>query len=313
MSVFSGILGHEPALNLLERGLTHPAPAYLFYGPSGLGKRFVAEQFVHALLGLEKGSSLSAHPDFILLEREAEARDITVEQVRHFLARLHLTSAHGGRIVALIDHAERLSDEAANALLKDVEEPPAAVHVILSSSSFEALPATLRSRMAPIRFERVARGPLVAWLKERGASADQAELVARLSRGAPGKALEMLGDPDSLIHHEQDMAALCKTLTKGSLAQALSAIEAATKSIEAEDDTVAAWQTFLARLTQHMGATFLDDPLASSRVALGLCLASRLVGSGASPRLALEWSAVSPYLMRDKRLPTMLQPFTLFT
>jgi hypothetical protein len=122
----------------------------------------------------------------------------------------------------------------------------------------------------------------------------------------------MLRDPDSLIRQEQDMAAVCSTLTKGSLAQALSAIEGATKTIEAEEDTVAAWQAFLARLTQHMGTAFLDDPLASSRVALGLCLASRLVGSGASPRLALEWAAVSPYISGDKRLPNMLIPFTLF-
>ena len=150
--LFADLTGHETILKILTRAKTKPATAYLFSGPSGVKKKIVAERFAKLLLQQELTVPLDAHPDFIRVEREADAKEISVKQARELLERVHLTSARGGFRVALIPQADRLNEEAANALLKAVEEPPASVVYIFVTELPNRLPATLRSRLVTIPF-----------------------------------------------------------------------------------------------------------------------------------------------------------------
>jgi DNA polymerase III delta prime subunit len=81
------------------------------------------------------------HPDFVRIRREEGAREIVVKQARELLARMQLTSAYGGYKVALIEEADRLNEEAANALLKAVEEPSAHTIYIFLAEQPDRLPA----------------------------------------------------------------------------------------------------------------------------------------------------------------------------
>jgi DNA polymerase-3 subunit delta' len=119
------------------------------------------------LLGSDSASfhEINSHPDFIRITREEGAREIVVKQARELLTRMQLTSARGGYKVALIEEADRLNEEAANALLKAVEEPsPNTVYLFLAEQP-DRLPATLRSRLVKMEFGRVPTKTIEGWLR----------------------------------------------------------------------------------------------------------------------------------------------------
>ncbi len=177
MSIFDGIIDHDTIARVLEKALDKPAHGYLFCGPRGVGKTTVAERLAVGLLEdhatpntqyvTQDGqhvSLLASHPDFVRLGREEGAREIVVKQVRELIARMQLTSARGGYKIALIEQADRLNEEAANALLKAVEEPsPKTVYIFIAEQP-DRLPATLRSRLVKIEFGRVATKEIETWL-----------------------------------------------------------------------------------------------------------------------------------------------------
>ena len=137
-SPFSTIIGHERATSYLEKILANKkmAHAYLFEGISGLGKRTVAEIFAAGILGGD-ADKLRLHPDFIFLELGINEKtgkvkkNIGIEEVREVIRRLSFTPMQSSFKVAIIDNAETLSIEAANALLKTLEEPSGRACIIL--------------------------------------------------------------------------------------------------------------------------------------------------------------------------------------
>jgi DNA polymerase III delta prime subunit len=124
---FVPVVGHVQICELLRRVLSHPGNAYLFFGPAQIGKQFVAERFAAALLDHPFDRALESHPDFIRVRREAEAKEIVIKQARELIQRVSFSASRGGRTVVLIEEADFLNEEAANALLKIVEEP--SVHI----------------------------------------------------------------------------------------------------------------------------------------------------------------------------------------
>jgi DNA polymerase III subunit delta' len=137
----------------------------------------------------------SQHPDFIEVHPIEDSKLIRVEQVRELSEQLVLTSHGGGATVALISPADSMNANAANALLKSLEEPRAAVTLILVSATPSRLPATILSRCLRLRIAAPARVVSVAWL-ERHKGPGPWSTVLDVLRDAPFEALQ--ADPAEL-------------------------------------------------------------------------------------------------------------------
>jgi DNA polymerase III subunit delta' len=191
METFSGILGNEAALRLLERALKsrEVAHAYLFYGPPGVGKRTVARRFGAALVacgdaGAEDRARRGLHPD--LSEIEPEGTFTTIGQVREVVRLAASRPFEGARRVFVLE-ADTLNVQAANALLKTLEEPEGeAVFVLLAASRENVLP-TILSRAQAVRFNPVPTNAVARFLQERGV--EEPGLAAALGRGSVGLSL----------------------------------------------------------------------------------------------------------------------------
>jgi DNA polymerase-3 subunit delta' len=143
-------------LHFLQRGMANPAPVYLFIGGGHVGKATAAQWFATGLLCLGENrpcnecsgcrqANNGVHPDYYSVDVAEDKRDISVEQVHELQQWLSQTSLLGGRRVAVIQAADRMSLPAANATLKLLEESSASAIVILVAESVEALLATVVS------------------------------------------------------------------------------------------------------------------------------------------------------------------------
>lgn len=158
-AVWEEILGHPAAVKRLRRMLqTDRLPhALLFAGPSGIGKRIVAEVFAAEILQTET-SLLEAHPDFFTVS--PDGAQIRIGQIREIQRLVGLAPVRGVHRICIIEPADRMEPPAANSLLKILEEPPEGLVFILITAFPHALLSTLRSRSAMVRFLQPAPGVL---------------------------------------------------------------------------------------------------------------------------------------------------------
>jgi replication-associated recombination protein RarA len=321
LPLFDDLVGHEQIRDVLSRVIARPGQAYLFHGPRGVGKRMLAERFAAALLfSVEEQSKLDrthladrlqSHPDFLLFKREDGAKEFTVRQARELLQRVSLSSARGGKIVVLIEAADTLNEEAANALLKTVEEPSPALVFLFLAERPDRLPATLRSRLAPLAFLRVPRTQIADWLKTTHGVADP-EPLAEAARGCPGKALEYLNDLSGWRTFKERTNALTEPLIHGDQGARLATIERFVNEAERSENTTEAWYELLEHSGRAIQKEWLSHPLETVRMARGLIHASKLVGGSLSPRFALEWNGTLP-LVPKHFIPRSLDPSSLFS
>jgi DNA polymerase III subunit delta' len=190
--VFGGILGNAASLRLLEGALVgEPAHAYLFYGPAGVGKRTAARRFGAALVAEGDANAKDRalrglHPD--LSEVEPEGRFTTIGQAREVVRRASSRPFEGGRRVFVL-RADTLNVQAANALLKTLEEPEGGAVFILLATSLEGVLPTVASRTQAVRFDPVPVDEVVSLLIDRGHAQGKARLAGTLGRGSVGLAL----------------------------------------------------------------------------------------------------------------------------
>ncbi len=195
MSVFADVPEQPEAKRLLGGALQEGAAhAYLLHGPAGVGKRTAARALAGALLGDPRRVDAGTHPDLRVIEALGEM--IRIDEIRALHHDLHMRPFEADRRVYLIFDADRMNDEAAAALLKDLEEPPAYATIVLVADELGSLPETIRSRCQLVPFRRLSRKAVEEWLAAQAPDLDaaQAALLARVAGGRLDRAARLLDD-----------------------------------------------------------------------------------------------------------------------
>jgi DNA polymerase III subunit delta' len=178
-----------------------PAHAYLFYGPPGVGKRAAALAFAAELIGDGARVGRRAHPDVYILEPVGD--QIRIDDVRELRRDLHMRPFEADRRVYLVHAAETMNEDAADALLKDLEEPPSYAVIVLVADDLGPLPETIRSRCQLVPFTRLSERAVSEEIAARAPALrpDEAASLARLAGGRLDRAARLL-DPKSAKRRE---------------------------------------------------------------------------------------------------------------
>jgi len=216
--------------------------AILFSGPGGVGKTTLALDLASGLLcigssgadrpcGSCRGCRMVVsgnHPDLHRLAPSGAGGQIRIGRredaepgtVRRLTADLALLPVEGGARVAIIEHADRLNEDAQTALLKTLEEPPGGVTIVLCADEEERLLDTVRSRCARVRLGLVGPRDIEALLGDRGvADPPTAARLARMAGGRPGLALAYASAPEAVVARGEIARSLLDLLDAGRAAR----------------------------------------------------------------------------------------------
>ena len=221
--LFRDIIGHKAVVRFLEASLDYQtvSHAYLFIGPRGAGKTAVLTRFLSGLIGGARADldAFLTYPDFTLVRRGTDEKtgklkkNITVEQIREMRSRLAMGSFLNSWKIAVIDGAENLSEEAANALLKTLEEPTRKTVIVLLASAVAGIPETVASRCQVVRFRLVAEAITSRGLETLGVKRVEAERWAAASDGRPGLAIRLATDLEERAAYESAVKEGVRILT----------------------------------------------------------------------------------------------------
>jgi len=233
------VIGQDGAVSFLRHSLSRDrmANGYLFTGPPHIGKMTLALELAKALNCLDEDPpcdhcqqcrriAAANHADVQIIRLEnsvisGESREkalISVEQIRQLQHTASLAPYEGRCRVFIIEEAEKLSTSAANCLLKTLEEPPPDVVFVLLAQDAGLLPQTVVSRCQHLRLKAIPRCEIVKALKERGIEPEKVELLARLSHGHIGWALEVSKD-ERLLGERQERLQRLLGIMAGDLEQ----------------------------------------------------------------------------------------------
>jgi DNA polymerase-3 subunit delta' len=213
------MIGHEWAVDLLCEHIRRSRiqQAYLITGADGLGKRTLGLRLTQALcctnppeIGERCGECRACrliqsgeYPDLHVIQSETIGGQLKVEQIRELSRQLALAPFEGKLRVALLLRFHEANENAANALLKTLEEPASQVVLILTARSKEALLPTIVSRCEVIPLRQVSETEVQTALQDRGATPQNASLFASLADGRPGWAIRHFEDQTMLDRRAQ--------------------------------------------------------------------------------------------------------------
>jgi DNA polymerase-3 subunit delta' len=202
VDVFESFPEQAEAKRLLRAAVAEgPAHAYLFFGPRGVGKRTAAIAFAAELIGEQTRVERGAHPDLYVVEPVGD--QIRIDDIRTLRRDLHMRPFEADRRVYLVHSAETMNEDAADALLKDLEEPPPYAVIVLVADDLGPLPETIRSRCQLVPFTRLSERAIREEIGARapGLVPDEAAALARLAAGRLDRAARLL-DPESARRRE---------------------------------------------------------------------------------------------------------------
>jgi DNA polymerase-3 subunit delta' len=192
---FAPVAEQHEAKRLLSAALAEgPAHAYLLHGPPGVGKRALGLLFAAELLGDHARVERRTHPDLYVLEPVGD--QIRIDDIRTLRSDLHMRPYEASYRVYLIIDADTMNEDAADALLKDLEEPPSYAVILLLANDLGPLPETIRSRCQLVPFRRLSQSAVHAEIRARAPelSEEEATTIARVAAGRLDRADRLL-DP----------------------------------------------------------------------------------------------------------------------
>ena len=194
------VQGHEENKIFLKSLLAgeKATPSLLFYGPEGVGKRLLAKEFAKSYLCLNNtlegdtcrschAIETGTHPDFIQVSQLAPGKALSIEQIKEMSRQAAYAPTLSQHKVCLLDGADFMTGEAANSLLKLLEEPPDFWLFILIATDINRLLPTILSRVIQRRFTGLSASAMQAVLTQQ--QVEKADILANLADGSPGKAL----------------------------------------------------------------------------------------------------------------------------
>jgi DNA polymerase III subunit delta' len=219
--MFEDFWGNAHVIQALERMLERERlpQTLLFSGPEGVGKATLARRLGACLVGhanlieqddlsrpehletvaaREKWAAdkrnedpllFASHPDFVTFAPDGPLRQVTIQQARLLKERAQFLPHQGKRRVFLIDHVDRANEQAANSLLKTLEEPPEYLVLIMTAENAYDLLPTIRSRAVPFSFAPLSNAEMKPFVAARGLD-DPVRRIA-LAAGSPGLAVSL--------------------------------------------------------------------------------------------------------------------------
>lgn len=218
------LIGNKKNIDFLSRSLANNklSSSYIFSGPDNMGKTKLAEHLAKIILCEKKSDTFGekpcgscsscrkfdsqekkkteenfAHNDFYVIKREKDKKNISIEQIRELIHSLGMSSFSNSYKVGIIKHADKLNEQASNALLKLLEEPRKNVLIVLISSNIEKMLPTITSRCQVLDFGPVKTDEINKFLLDNcNVTRSAAKNYSRISLGRPALALKFIEDKD---------------------------------------------------------------------------------------------------------------------
>lgn len=329
------LVGNDHIIEFLAKSIANNqvAGSYVFSGPDNLGKTTVAKYFSNSLVcqNKERGEGLlpcgkcsaceqtekEIHGDIHLVKKEKEKKNISIEQIRDFIRILGMASFLNSYKIGIVKHAESLSHEAANALLKTLEEPKAQVVIILVTADIDALPATIVSRSQILKFNPVNADIIYDYLiNEYKAKRSLAKDFSHLCLGRPALAVKFLEDKEFFTSY-QERAEVFLEFCEQDINQRLASVEkligakpTGQESVRIAKRIIEIWQGLIRdllllefdqnNLVQHLSLTSQLNKIKTKfntggllALAKALSQAEEYLNANVNPKLVLENVAIT--------------------
>ncbi|MFW5972222.1 MAG: DNA polymerase III subunit delta' [Bacillota bacterium] len=214
---FQDIIGQETVVQILKEELDSDRinHAYLFSGKYGIGKKSLAVEFTKAILCRDDSIDAceqclvcrkinhSNHPDVQIVAIEEEGDSIKIEQIREMQRDMAYRPYESNNKIYIIEDADKMTTEAANSLLKTLEEPPEYGVIILLAEEINKLLPTVISRCQQLALSNLSSDEIEKELLKRDYKADKVSLILKLADGSLGYALDMLNNEDFLDNRKK--------------------------------------------------------------------------------------------------------------